>query len=192
MPTGGKGPGPSAPATELPETRLSKIFGRYASTFDTWLTRYQRALADSRNGSYSTDKWMSDVGTFWGEAVSLMAFPLTVVDPAAFGGELRPLTPTITFDGTVDTIVEAIPIADPGSGVTAVDVARLVSPPGDSIPTTNVKAELSAGRRSVIVTLSGLSALVSGGKVPVGTYTGNITPKGATTPILARLNVERK
>jgi len=195
MSYGEKGPEPTPPGEQkMPETRLGRVIGRYASTFDNWLTRYQEALAESRNGTYSTQKWMSDVGSFWGEAVSLLGFPVTVLDPT-LGSEPRTPPPilSLTIDGSKDTVMEPIPIADPGDGVDAVVVSKLASvAAGASIPPANIKTDLSAGRRSIVVQLVGLKALLSGTAVPAGTYIGNVTPYGQTTPILARLSVERK
>ena len=172
-----------------PETNIKRIAGRATAVVDGWLTRWQRGMAETRNGSYTLNRWMSDVSAFYYEAVSLALFPGRVIDPLTFGEEpKKPPQASIQFrvDGSSEEMLEAADIADPGTPT--VDVNALTLDAKTVIPAPNVQADLAAGGRILVVRLKGMTAYVAGAKK--GVYTGTVVPHGQTGPEVATITVE--
>ena len=167
---------------------VSQIAGRFTTTIDNWVGRWQRGLTESRNGSYSLQKWISDLSSSWSEAASLAAFPWRVIDPATLSDQPARALISLEIDGTKDEVVEAAEIADPGTP--SVDVTSLVLDKNNSIPMGNVKVDLCGQGRLLVVRVQGVKGLV-GGAMPLakGTYAGSVTPTGKKGPEVASISV---
>ena len=163
----------------IPSTsRVNRILDGYASAWENWLIRVERAADEGTANRYSPEKWMSDVVTTWSDAMSVWYLPYTVCDE-------RQRVVEFAISTTTDEATEGISIPDPGTdALTATAISRTG---GFSIPVANIALSLIQNRRTLVVRLFGLQGL--GTKLTPGEYTGTVAPTATPSAKIAGIKV---
>lgn|SRR5262245_25791731 len=156
-----------------------KIAGRYARVIDDGVDRWLQAVLAANNGTYTANKFVSDVIAHSAEVGAAWSFTLESLFP--------PLNPLVHFeikttDDSPPPVSVAIPSMAPGPQVPSNIVKG-----AKQIPASNVKAAVEGSGDRLAVTLSGLQSIAT--PLEVGLYTGRVQTAGANPVKIADVEV---
>lgn len=148
---------------------VGKITGRWARFVNDSIDRWKLALADARNGTYTSDRFARDTITYAADAVDAWKFPIDIL--------VTPVHPVIVFEIAPADLgaSKSVQVEKRAAGILQSADLALSGSATKKIPMGNVDASVFTDGTTVLVKLINLQAIpLPAGPLIAGTYTGDI------------------